>query len=191
MQPLEVAAVQDDDDDSVPLLRLAGLSGLAGRQRLLHGRALDVDADFREVEVRPEGSDQAAAPVATELELMRLVVPANPFAVEKLGECTLGRVRESDHGPPWFGVCPFRMLEGPGLAPPTRLLLVTVPAHSDCLQVLPDRMALNGTGLLRRGSEPGDERDGPDSSPHALRPSSIDVWSPAAPAIGALATACH
>src|SRR3954452_22927017 len=79
VQPLEVATVQDDDDDSVPLLRLAGLSGLAGRQRLLHGRALDVDADFREVEVRPECSEQAAEPVATELEPMRLVVPANAF----------------------------------------------------------------------------------------------------------------
>src|SRR5262245_63542303 len=82
-EALDVAAVEElHPHVGIELPQLAQLPVLAGDERLLHHRDLDVEILLREVEVGRERLDDAALLVALEHERARLVLPGNAVEVE-------------------------------------------------------------------------------------------------------------
>jgi len=81
---------------TAPVRSLASrtLRRLPAGQRLSHHRALEVESQVREEEVRRQRLPHVSILVAFENDRMRLVPPRDPVPVENASERALDRVRE-------------------------------------------------------------------------------------------------
>src|SRR3954454_5538028 len=82
-QTLEVGALEERDDRAVPLAQLPRLPPLARHEPPPRRRALDVDADRRQVEVGRHRFDDAAVFMGLEPERVRLVLPRDAVLVQE------------------------------------------------------------------------------------------------------------
>jgi hypothetical protein len=86
---LEIAPVENHDDDVVELCSEPRLAVLPVGERLFHRRTLDVDVEVWEIEVRSKGGRDPTLLVPGKFENVRLVLPSDPVIIQQLGERTL------------------------------------------------------------------------------------------------------
>src|SRR3954453_6375227 len=93
-EAFQISLVEDRDHDVVELLCETHLPVLSPRRALPHDRALDVGADFGEVEVGSQGLTYVPVLVSKQDELVRLVLPDDAVLVQNPGERFLNRMGE-------------------------------------------------------------------------------------------------